>query len=92
MLKRFMLAAFAFALMGMDAPVDYSIEAIRYGVSPGVPVSALVVGGPKDEKVDVDFVVWRMIQLAGAVERVVPGHDALQFQKYPTQGRVAKIN
>jgi hypothetical protein len=32
-----------------------------------------------------------MIQLAGAVERVVPGHDALQFQKYPTQGRVAKI-
>jgi len=33
----------------------------------------------------------RMIQLAGAVERVVPGHDALQFQKYPTHGRVAKI-
>jgi len=58
MLKRFMLAAFAFALMGMDAPVEYSIEAIRYGISPGVPVSALVVGAPKDEKVDVDFVVW----------------------------------
>src|SRR6204780_2533469 len=58
MLKRFMLAALALALMGMDAPVDYSIEAIRNGVSPGVPVSALVVGGPKDEKVAADFVVW----------------------------------
>jgi len=58
MLKRLMLAGFAFALMGANAPVDYSIEAIRYGVSPGIPVGALVVGGPKDEKIDVDFVVW----------------------------------
>lgn len=33
----------------------------------------------------------RMIQLAGSPDRVVPGHDALQFQKFPTQGRVAKI-
>jgi glyoxylase-like metal-dependent hydrolase (beta-lactamase superfamily II) len=33
----------------------------------------------------------RMIQLAGSPERVIPGHDALQFQKFPTQGRVAKI-
>ena len=33
----------------------------------------------------------RMIDLAGSVDRVVPGHDALQFQKFPTQGRVAKI-
>jgi len=24
-------------------------------------------------------------------ERVIPGHDALQFQKFPTQGRIAKI-
>jgi len=47
LLKRFMVAAFALALMGMDAPVEYSIEAIRYGISPGVPVSALVVAGPK---------------------------------------------
>ena len=34
---------------------------------------------------------YRMIQLAGSPDRVVPGHDALQFQKFPTQGRVAKI-
>ncbi len=33
----------------------------------------------------------RMVMLAGAKERVVPGHDPLQFDRYPTQGRVAKI-
>ena len=34
----------------------------------------------------------RMIQLAGGnMDRVIPGHDALQFQKYPTVGRVAKL-
>jgi len=36
----------------------------------------------------------RMIELAGGnAERVIPGHDAAQFQKYPTSadGRVAKI-
>jgi len=33
----------------------------------------------------------RMIELAGSEERVIPGHDALQFQKYPTQGRIARI-
>lgn len=33
----------------------------------------------------------RMIQLAGSPGRVVPGHDMLQFQKFPTHGRVAKI-
>jgi glyoxylase-like metal-dependent hydrolase (beta-lactamase superfamily II) len=33
----------------------------------------------------------RMIELAGSPERVVPGHDLLQFQRFPTQGRVARI-
>jgi glyoxylase-like metal-dependent hydrolase (beta-lactamase superfamily II) len=33
----------------------------------------------------------RMIQFAGSLDRVIPGHDALQFQKFPTQGRVAKL-
>jgi len=33
----------------------------------------------------------RMIQLAGSPDRVVPGHDMLQFQKFPTKGRVATI-
>jgi glyoxylase-like metal-dependent hydrolase (beta-lactamase superfamily II) len=33
----------------------------------------------------------RMIQLAGSIDRVIPGHDALQFQEFPTQGRVATL-
>lgn len=33
----------------------------------------------------------RMIELAGSPDRVVPGHDALQFQKFPTEGRVATL-
>ena len=32
-----------------------------------------------------------MIQLAGSAERVIPGHDALQFQNFPTEGRIARI-
>jgi len=33
----------------------------------------------------------RMIKLAGDMDHVVPGHDMLQFKKFPTEGRVAKI-
>ncbi len=33
----------------------------------------------------------RMIALAGSADRVVPGHDMLQFRKFPTVGRVARI-
>ncbi len=33
----------------------------------------------------------RMVQLAGSAQRIIPGHDALQFQKFPTVGRVATI-
>jgi glyoxylase-like metal-dependent hydrolase (beta-lactamase superfamily II) len=33
----------------------------------------------------------RMVQLAGSADRVVPGHDMLQFQKFPTKDRVAHI-
>jgi glyoxylase-like metal-dependent hydrolase (beta-lactamase superfamily II) len=33
----------------------------------------------------------RMIELAGTPDRVIPGHDALQFQRYPTEGRIARI-
>jgi glyoxylase-like metal-dependent hydrolase (beta-lactamase superfamily II) len=34
----------------------------------------------------------RMIELAGgSPDRVIPGHDPLQFQKYPTEGRIASI-
>jgi glyoxylase-like metal-dependent hydrolase (beta-lactamase superfamily II) len=33
----------------------------------------------------------RMIELAGSPDRVIPGHDALQFQRFPTDGRIAHI-
>jgi glyoxylase-like metal-dependent hydrolase (beta-lactamase superfamily II) len=33
----------------------------------------------------------RMARLAGAASRVIPGHDALQFRRFPTVGRVARI-
>lgn len=33
----------------------------------------------------------RMIELAGSADRVVPGHDARQFERFPTKGRIARI-
>ena len=33
----------------------------------------------------------RMISLAGAPERVIPGHDPLVFTRFPTRGRIAGI-
>jgi len=46
-MTRFFFAA-AFALLLVPAPTpEYSIQAIRYAISPGVPISELVVGGPK---------------------------------------------
>src|SRR5580704_1903480 len=37
---------------------EYSIEAIRYAISPDVPIAELVVNGAKDQKIDVAMVVW----------------------------------
>jgi glyoxylase-like metal-dependent hydrolase (beta-lactamase superfamily II) len=33
----------------------------------------------------------RMVDLAGSVDRIVPGHDPTIFTRFPTQGRVAHI-
>lgn len=33
----------------------------------------------------------RMVKLAGSPDRVVPGHDPLQFRRFPAKGRVARI-
>ena len=60
-MARFLLASLcALMLVGSSTaqPPDYSIQAIRYATSPGVPVSELVVNGPKDQKVDIAMVVW----------------------------------
>src|SRR5262245_14925279 len=34
----------------------------------------------------------RMIALAGSADRVIPGHDPRQFERFPTVGRVARIH
>ena len=35
--------------------------------------------------------IKRMIELAGSVKRVIPGHDPAIFERFPTKGRVATI-
>jgi hypothetical protein len=60
-LNRFVVASVFAALLGLSPSTpEYSIQAIRYASSPDVPVSELVVGGPKDQKVDIAMVVWLM--------------------------------
>jgi len=55
----FLLACLVWAAsLALPPAPEYSISAIRYADSPNVPVAALVMGAPKDEKVDIAFVVW----------------------------------
>jgi glyoxylase-like metal-dependent hydrolase (beta-lactamase superfamily II) len=56
--KRLLLAAIAMTLLGSASSPEYSIEAIRYANSPADPVADLVIGAPKDEKVDTVFAIW----------------------------------
>jgi glyoxylase-like metal-dependent hydrolase (beta-lactamase superfamily II) len=60
-MTRFLLATFCmliFSAPSASKAPEYSIQAIRYATSPGVPVAELVVGGPQNEKVDIAMVVW----------------------------------
>lgn len=59
-MKRFFLfTLFSIAILLPAAPApDYSIQAIRYATLPNFPVAALVMGAPKDEKLDIAMVVW----------------------------------
>src|SRR2546423_9776161 len=55
------LLLFAVTLPGMQAAPnasEYSIQAIRYATLPGFPVAGLVMGAPKDEKLDIAMVIW----------------------------------
>ena len=56
--KRLCFAALALIFIGATATPDYSIEAIRYADSPGDSVSELVMGAPKNEKLDTVYVIW----------------------------------
>lgn len=51
-------AGFAGMVPRAGSQPEYSIEAIRYGTSNGVPVPALIPDGPKDEKIEIAMVVW----------------------------------
>jgi hypothetical protein len=58
---RVLLAVLCASMVGAASRTqspEYSIQAIRYATSPDVPVAELVVGGPKDQKVDIAMVVW----------------------------------
>ena len=57
-MRRFLLAAIAGTLLGSASTPEYSIEAIRYADSPGDPVADLVIGAPKDEKIDTVYALW----------------------------------
>ena len=57
-MKRFLLAALAVTLLGSASTPEYAIEAIRYADSPGDPVADLVIGAPKDEKIDTIYALW----------------------------------
>ena len=57
-MRRFLLAAIAVTLLGSASTPEYAIEAIRYADSPGDPVADLVIGAPKDEKVDTVYALW----------------------------------
>jgi glyoxylase-like metal-dependent hydrolase (beta-lactamase superfamily II) len=47
------------AAVGVQAQTpEYSIDAIRYGTSEGVPVSLLLPDGPKDQTIEIPMIVW----------------------------------
>ncbi|WP_263354611.1 N-acyl homoserine lactonase family protein [Acidicapsa acidisoli] len=88
MRKRLLIAMALIALPGLGdvlsaapATPEYSIQAIRYATSPDAPVSELVVGGPKDEKVDVACVVW-LIRGGGRTILFDSGYHRDTFLKY----------
>jgi glyoxylase-like metal-dependent hydrolase (beta-lactamase superfamily II) len=56
--KRFLLAMIVAYFLAENSTPEYSIQAIRYAISPGFPVAGLVMGAPKDEKVDIAMVIW----------------------------------
>src|SRR5262245_4099280 len=66
-----------------EKPV-YSIQAIRYGTISGFPVSALVIGAPREEKTDIAMVVW-LIRGAGRNILFDAGfHREGWFKQFPT--------
>jgi hypothetical protein len=82
-------AALTFAVAPAPDPSEppapsYSIEAIRYGIIRDFPVSALVMGAPKDEKTDIAMVVW-LIRGGGRNVLFDSGfHREVWLKEFPT--------
>lgn len=57
-MKKVLFTVLAVVLLGAAASPEYSIEAIRYANAPNTAVADMVMGGPKDEKIDAVFVLW----------------------------------
>ena len=57
-MKRILFAVFCATLLGASSTPEYSIEAIRFANSPGDAVASLVMGAPKDEKIDTVYIIW----------------------------------
>ena len=57
-MKRFLLAGIFAALLGASSTPEYSIQAIRLANSPGDSVADMVVGAPKDERIDTIYALW----------------------------------
>src|SRR5579871_1935217 len=57
-MKSFFLALLLALFAAPNATPDYSIQAIRYATVPKFDVADLVIGAPKDEKVDIAMVIW----------------------------------
>src|SRR5437763_1623797 len=53
-----LVSAFSATSSTPSAAPEYSIQAIRYATLPGFPVAGLVMGAPKDEKLDIAMVIW----------------------------------
>src|SRR5713226_597889 len=57
-MKRLMFAFVLFVAHSTSSSPEYSIQAIRYADSPGDSVADMVMGAPKDEKIDTVYVIW----------------------------------
>lgn len=57
-LRRLFVAGVASLFIGATLPPEYAIDAIRYADSPQDPVSDLVIGAPKDQRVDTVYMLW----------------------------------
>lgn len=68
-----------------QAPPTYTIEAIRYATIPNFPLSSLVIGAPKDQRLDIAMVVW-LIRGGG---RTILFDSGFHRQKWMDQFRVA---